>query len=231
MSKTLIDSPMVEAPGRVTPVAPLVVDLDGTLIKTDLLFETASSYLIEHPLGVFKLPFWLAEGKPVLKARLAEATRMDAAALPYNPELLEWLRDEKALGRHIVLATASNHVLAEQVAAHLGLFDEVLVTPTSDLKPRAKREALVQRFGERGFDYVGNDWRDIEVWKAAAQAHVVSRSQRLIGAARAHGNLGRILRDGKPSLAQGMFKAMRPHQWMKNLLIIVHSWPRTAMPT
>src|SRR5674476_516195 len=83
---------------------PLVVDLDGTLIKTDLLAETASRFLIEQPFRFLKLLVWLTQGKSALKSHLAESTRIDAAALPYNEELVSWLRQQKAQGRTIVLA-------------------------------------------------------------------------------------------------------------------------------
>jgi len=201
---------------------PLVVDLDGTLIKTDLLAETASSFLIEQPARAYRLFGWLAAGRTTLKARLAEDTRVELAALPYNEELLEWLRAEKQRGRRLVLATASHQTLAEGVAEHLGLFDEVLGSDgATNLKSQAKCDALVARYGERGFEYVGNDWPDVAIWRGAAQAHVVSRSRRLIEAARQHGNLGRVLDDGRLSPAAGLLRAMRPHQWLKNLLVLV----------
>ncbi len=201
---------------------PLVVDLDGTLIKTDLLAETASSFLLAQPFHFYALPLWLIQGKSVLKTRLAQSTCIDAAVLPYNQDLLAWLREEKAKGRRIVLATASHSLLADRVATHLGLFDDVLSTDdSSNLKGAAKREALVGRYGERGFDYVGDDWPDVPVWGSAAQAHVVSRSPRLIAAARAQGNLGRTLVDGKPTPAAALLKAMRLHQWVKNLLVLI----------
>lgn len=200
----------------------LVVDLDGTLIKTDLLAETASRFLIEQPHCFFKLLAWLAEGKSILKSRLAASTSIDVASLPYNQELLVWLRAEKAQGRRIVLATASHRVLADQVAAHLDLFDTVFATDSgTNLKASAKRNVLVGRYGERGFDYVGNDWADIPIWQAAAKAHVVSRSPRLIEQVRSLGNLGLLIGNGKPPLAVALFKAMRPHQWMKNLLVFI----------
>ncbi len=205
-----------------TTSIPLVVDLDGTLIKADLLAETASAFLIKNPFHIFKLLLWLIEGKAVLKARLAQSAHIDAAALPYNPGLLNWLREEKANGRRIVLATASHRLLAKQVAAYVGLFDEVLATDdNTNLKAHAKRDALVSRYGERGFDYVGNDWPDVIVWQSAAQAHVVSDSAGLISTVRAYGNLGLALSAGKPPLAVALLKAMRPHQWMKNLLIFI----------
>lgn len=201
---------------------PLVVDVDGTLIKTDLLVETASRFLTEQPWNFFKLIVWLSEGKAALKARLAHACALDASALPYNEELLTWLRTQKAQGRRLVLATASHHVLAEKIAKHLGLFDQVLATEgKTNLKAAAKRDALVARYGENGYDYVGNDWPDVPVWRSAAQAHVVSQSARLIETARSQNNLGEVLSDGKKGTARALLKALRPHQWMKNLLVFI----------
>ena len=201
---------------------PLVVDLDGTLVKTDLLAETASQFVLAQPLRCFKLLIWLMQGKSALKSHLAHNTSIDASALPYNEEIVTWLKQEKSQGRVIVLATASQRVLAEQVANHLGLFDEVLATDGStNLKAESKRAALVVKFGEKGFDYVGNDWADLPVWQSAAQAHVVSRSSRLIDAARRHGKLGQVFSDGQPPLVQALLKAVRPHQWIKNLLVFI----------
>jgi 4-hydroxybenzoate polyprenyltransferase/phosphoserine phosphatase len=200
----------------------LVVDLDGTLIKTDLLLESASQFVLAQPWNAYKLLGWLTQGKCALKAHLAQNTSIDAAALPFNAELIIWLKHEKAQGRTLVLATASHQLLADQVAAHLGLFDEVLASVAStNLKSDAKRTALVVKFGEKGFDYVGNDWADMAVWQSAAVAHVVSRSDRLVEAARRLGNLGQVFSDDKPPLAQALLKAMRPHQWMKNLLVFI----------
>lgn len=201
---------------------PLVVDLDGTLVKTDLLAETANQFVLTQPLRCFKLLIWLMQGKSTLKSHLAHNTSVDVSALPYNEAVVTWLKQEKAQGRSIVLATASHRVLAEEVADHLSLFDEVLATDGStNLKADAKRAALVAKYGEKGFDYVGNDWADLPVWQSAAQAHVVSRSGSLIDAVRRHDNLGQVFSDGKPSLAQALLKAMRPHQWMKNLLVFI----------
>ena len=201
---------------------PLVVDLDGTLIKSDLLAETANRFLVEQPFRFFMLIVWLVKGKSRLKTQLAEATRIDVAALPYNTTLIEWLREQKASGRKVVLATASHRLLADEVARHLGLFDEVLASDaTTNLKAVAKRDALIGRYGERGFDYVGNDWSDVPVWQSSAQAHVVSQSKRLIEKARAHGNLGRVLDDDNPPQFSAFIKAMRPYQWVKNLLIFI----------
>ncbi len=200
----------------------LVVDLDGTLIRTDMLVESASQFLIQHPFQFFKPLLWLMRGKAVLKTELAHRVHLDVTALPYNADLLDWLRAEKLTGRRLVLATASHRVLAEQVAQHLNLFDEVLATQGDiNLKSTAKAQALVDRFGEGGFDYVGNDWPDVQVWAKAHTAHVVDAASSLLSRTQAQGNVGQVFNSNMPSKLVAMLKAMRLHQWMKNLLVFV----------
>ena len=201
---------------------PLVVDLDGTLIRTDLLVESASQYLIRHPVQFFKTFLWLLRGKTVLKTELAQRVQLDLTVLPYNTDLLNWLRLEKQAGRRLVLATASHSVLAEKVAKHLNLFDEVLATKgDTNLKANAKAQALVERFGEGGFDYVGNDWPDMQVWAKAHTAHIVDAPTALLSRAQALGNLDQIFNTNIPSKLSAMLKAIRLHQWIKNLLVFV----------
>lgn len=201
---------------------PLVVDLDGTLLKTDLLAETANGFIMAQPWRIVQVLSWLAAGKATLKARLSRASSIHPSTLPFNEELLAWLREEKEMGRRLVLATASHQLLAEQVAEHLGLFDEVLATQgATNLKAHAKRDALVARFGEGGFDYVGNDRADIPVWRSAAQAHVVLGHAGLLGQVRGLGLHGREIAVDGPGAGVALVRAMRPHQWVKNLLVLV----------
>jgi 4-hydroxybenzoate polyprenyltransferase/phosphoserine phosphatase len=201
---------------------PLVVDLDGTMIRTDLLVESASQFLIKHPFEFFKPLLWLLRGKTVLKTELAQRMYLDASSLPYNLELSAWLQVQKSQGRRLVLATASHRVLAEQVAQHLNLFDEVLATKDDiNLKATAKTDALVGRYGKGGYDYVGNDWPDLKVWALAHTAHVVGASAALIARAQAQGNVGEVWPNDKPSSKMSFLKAMRLHQWVKNLLVFV----------
>lgn len=203
-------------------VKPLVVDLDGTLIKTDLLFETVNRFVTLYPFRIFQLVAWLFAGRINLKTRLANAVEIDAASLPYNDALVEWLRQQKAKGRPLVLATASHRKLAELVARHLDLFDEVLATEgENNLKAQRKRDLLVSRFGKGGFDYVGNDRADLPVWQSAQRAYVVSSSRSLIAQATGQGNVEQVWDKVRPPFAGILFKAMRPHQWMKNLLVFV----------
>lgn len=201
---------------------PLVVDLDGTLLKGDLLFESANFYVTRHPLQAFRIFAWLLSGKAVLKARLADFADLDPAVLPYNESLVAWLRDQKAAGRTLVLATASHRRLADAVAGHLSLFDEVLASDGNlNLKADAKRDLLVDRYGAGGFDYVGDDRADLPVWQAAGSAHVASASASLLDQARAQGNVDQVFRAGRPPVLPTLAKAMRPHQWLKNLLVVV----------
>ena len=200
----------------------LVVDLDGTLIRTDMLVESASQFLIQHPFQFFKPLLWLLRGKAALKAELAKRVQLDVSALPYNTDVLDWLRAEKQSGRRLVLATASHRALAEQVAKHLHMFDEVLATENgTNLKSDAKAQALVDRFGDGGFDYVGNDWPDLQVWARSHQAHVVDAPAALLRRAQAQGNVGQVFDSNMASPWVAMLKAMRLHQWMKNLLVFV----------
>jgi 4-hydroxybenzoate polyprenyltransferase len=214
---------------------PLVIDLDGTLIKTDLLVETASRFIMQHPAHSLRLFGWLLRGRPTLKANLADAVELDVASLPYHAPLLAWLQVERASGRRIVLATASHRLLAERVAQHLGLFDAVLATDGDlNLKGGRKRELLVGRYGDKGFDYVGNDAADLEVWPAARLAHLVSDSASLVARARSVAAVGTVLPSGRPPAWKALVRAMRPHQWLKNVLIFVpllasHSYGQPGM--
>jgi len=214
---------MISEPHLQTQTVPLVVDLDGTLIKTDLLVETASQFLAK---GIWRAPQllgWLVESRCALKAHLAGRTSIDTAVLPYNEELLAWLKHEKATGRRIVLATASHRQLADSVAAHLGIFDEVLASDNDiNLKAGRKRAELVRRYGERGYDYIGNDWADIEVWRSARLAHVVHGRRKLIERIQQLGiHIGRRFSATNSSAVSTSLKALRLHQWTKNLLIFV----------
>ena len=200
----------------------LVVDLDGTLIKSDMLEESANDYLATNPFRALILLAWLASGRSNLKAKLAQTTRVDVASLPYNEALVDWLKAQKSLGRTLVLATASHKLLAEHVAGHLGLFDEVFATENQvNLKAERKRDALVKRYGERGFDYVGDSRADLPVWRSAAKAYVVSNSPGLVAEVRTSGNLAETFGTGRKAWPAAMIKALRLHQWMKNLLVFI----------
>lgn len=156
---------------------PLCVNLDGTVIKSDMLWESLVRLLQRNPLYLLRVPFWLARGRAGLKAQLAQRVEVDVAKLPYHEPFLAFLREERLAGREIWLVTASDRRMAEPVAAHLGLFAEVLASDgQTNLRGRNKVAALAGKFGERGFDYAGNSVVDLPVWARSRAAIVVNAS-------------------------------------------------------
>lgn len=200
---------------------PLVVDLDGTLLRTDMLVESGFAFVRQHPEKSLAPLLWLTSGKAKLKEQLAEQTRLDVTTLPYHPEVLAFLEREKASGRRIILATASHRIHAEAIAAHLDLFDQVLATEAGhNLSAHAKRDALVAEFGERCFDYLGNARDDLHVWAAARQALLADPEFGVEAAARKLGNLAEVIRSDSHPL-RAWIKQLRIHQWAKNALVFV----------
>ncbi len=199
---------------------PLCVDLDGTLIQTDLLIEGTFAVITNRRL-VGKWPRMLATSRAGLKRNVAALAPLDVSILPYNRTLLAYLREQKAAGRKLVLATAADQHVAQAVADHLDLFDEVIASDGErNLKGEAKAQALVARFGPQGFAYAGNDSCDMPVWRAAQSAVVVNASRRV------HDAVSRSMVvdarfDDRPSRARAALSAMRPHQWAKNVLVFV----------
>jgi len=200
---------------------PLVVDLDGTLLHSDLLLETWLHFLRDQPQRCLVPLLWLARGKAALKCELALVTTVDIEVLPYDEAVLAFVRSEHARGRRIVLATASHRHLAQQIADHLQVFDEVLATDADrNLSAHSKRDLLTSLYGQKGFDYAGNSQDDLPVWEAARRAYVANASPRLERRARRLNNFAGVLASSKPALGDWI-RQLRLHQWLKNLLIFV----------
>jgi apolipoprotein N-acyltransferase len=168
---------------RETPV-PLCVDLDGTLIQTDLLWESLARLLRRNPLWLFPVVIWWVRGRAFLKQQLARRVSIDPATLPYQQPFLAFLREQKSAGRKLILVTASDREMALPVANHVGLFDEVLASDgRTNLRGPNKLKALVGKFGEHGFDYAGNSPVDLAVWRGARLAIVVNAREGLVNRA------------------------------------------------
>ncbi len=210
----------------------LAVDLDGTLVATDLFWESLFLLLRRNPLALFLLPFWLFGGKARLKSEIAARVEIDPADLPYRPEVLERLTAEKKAGRRLVLATGSHEKFAEAISDHLGLFDAVLATDGSrNLTSRRKRDVLVAEFGDGGFDYAGNSKADIAVFDAARAAIVVAPDRAALRWQSSH--QAELIKAPELSL-KTIVKMLRVHQWLKNTLIAVpmvlsHEYFNTGM--
>ena len=127
------------------PNRALCIDLDGTLLRTDLLYEALLALLSRNLLYLFALPFWLLKGKAGFKREIAARVQLVPETLPYDERVLELLRTTTQRPR--VLCTASDILLAEPVARHLGLFEEVLASDGhTNLGGSAKAAELAGRF-------------------------------------------------------------------------------------
>lgn len=199
----------------------LVVDLDGTLVKTDMFFETAWSVLSSDTKATFNVMKYIFSGRAFLKQQLAAYAQVDAGLLPYNETVLDFIRNWRDQGGCIALVTASDRKIAEAIASHIGLFDEVHASHGGrNLKGPVKAEFLVERFGAENFDYIGDARADLPVWECARRAITVNASASLKKALEAVStdtkHLGSHDFDWK-----SYAKALRPHQWLKNTLVFV----------
>jgi 4-hydroxybenzoate polyprenyltransferase len=210
-----------DPPPTETRSLPLVVDLDGTLIANDILWETASQFLSHHPTRVGRMLGWFRRGKAFAKRRLWEATDLDVTTLNYHAVMIEWLRAERAGGRTLVLASAADNQALSAINEHLDLFDVLIGSDGStNLRSESKAEALTRLYGEGGFEYVGNSDHDMAVWRRSAVAHVATANRSIEKKARGVAEVGRTFPPVAPP-SNPWVKAMRPHQWVKNFLIFI----------
>lgn len=200
---------------------PLVVDLDGTLVKTDLLVESFFALVKRNPFYVFVVLFWLFKGRAFLKRQISQHANPDVGLLPYHQEFLNELKARHARGCRLVLATASDEGIARQVADHLRLFDQIIASDgVINLSGRRKRDRLVAEFGERGFDYAGNSRRDLTVWSVARKGIVVNAGRGLSRKAAGATEVERVF-GGSEKWLKPYGQALRLPQWLKNLLVFV----------
>jgi 4-hydroxybenzoate polyprenyltransferase/phosphoglycolate phosphatase-like HAD superfamily hydrolase len=198
----------------------IVVDLDGTLINSDALVESFFIFFRLHPLRIFEVFYWLLHGKAFLKRRLADEITLEVDLLPYNKDLLAWLGQQRTTGASVVLATASDLRIARKVAEHLGFFDEVFGTDKINLSSKNKRDVLIHRYGEYGYEYVGNSSADFLVWDTANVIHIVNPERGVLKTVSKLGRVGMVFQRNS-NYFKVLFKAFRMHQWVKNILIFV----------
>ncbi|MDM0054881.1 UbiA family prenyltransferase [Variovorax fucosicus] len=204
---------------------PLYVDLDGTLIATDLLHESLLQLVRTEPLSLLQLPGWLLRGKAVLKREVAQRVEIDVTTLPYRPQVLQHLREARAAGRRIVLATASDAKFAKQVAAHLGLFDAVIASDGArNLGGVHKLAAIQADAGGAAFAYAGDRAADMPVWRGSGAAVVVSRSRGLAREAGLNTRTEAVIEPAAAPFGRYLY-GIRLHQWLKNLLIFLPLMP------
>jgi 4-hydroxybenzoate polyprenyltransferase/phosphoserine phosphatase len=199
----------------------LVVDLDGTLIKSDLLWESIFLLVKKNLFKLFLIPFWLLKGgKAYLKSKLADNVQPDVSRLPYFETLIDFLKKSKEEGKQLVLASASEIRLVEKVAGHLDLFDRYIGTTVGkNLKGKIKLDEIKKICGGKSFGYVGNDTSDLVIWGAAEKAYAVTDSRGFIKALKGKDGDATIFNRDRDRYA--FLKVLRLHQWVKNFLIFI----------
>jgi 4-hydroxybenzoate polyprenyltransferase/phosphoserine phosphatase len=215
------------APSPAPVACPLYVDMDGTLLGTDTLHESVWALLRRRPWAWLQLWFWLWLGKAGFKRRVADQVQLEVADLPQHQAFVEWLRQQRAAGRRLVLATAADTRLARAVADHVGLFDAVLATGDAhtpgNLSRERKRAAIEQHLhasGAQAYAYAGNSADDLPVWAGAAEAVVVQAPERIWRQVqRQHPHALRFQQPG--TSVRDLLKAIRISQWAKNALLFV----------
>ena len=214
----IVDQP---ADNRAMIDKPLVVDLDQTLVKTDLLYESFANTVglgLGHQIRIAGA---LSRGKAALKSYLAGHSRIDYARLPYDESVIELINEARAGGRKVYLASACDIVHARAVNDYLGVFDGVFASDgIINLSGSAKADAIVAAFGEKNFDYIGNSKADIPVWKRARACYAIRLPDSIYQS---------LIRDGmtiqrletQGNLVKSWLKAIRIHQYAKNVLVFV----------
>ena len=204
---------------------PLIVDLDGSLIRTDSLWEACLAALRMKPLEAACWPLWLLKGKAYFKRRIAERAELEVEHLPYDAEVLAYAQTSAAIGRKVALVTAADQNIADRVAAHLGIFIEAKGSDgMHNLGGRNKAKWLAEQFPE-GYEYIGDHPVDVPVWQGATHATSAGRHGERLHRQHlsAHASAqflpyGGIVGNSK---IKTWLSAMRVHQWSKNLLLLV----------
>jgi 4-hydroxybenzoate polyprenyltransferase len=205
------------------------VDLDGTLIRSDTLWESLLLLARSRPWQLLWAVVWLLRGKAYFKQRLAARIVPDARLLPYRVEVLQSLRELKATGVTLCLATAADRRVAGEVAKHLCLFDEVVASDGStNCSGSNKLAAIRERLGDDRFAYWGDSRADLPLWEAAHEAGVVAPKSNLWRAVSRGSTQARMIAP-RGRLARPLAAVLRPHQWAKNLLLLLplflaHQW-------
>lgn len=201
---------------------PLCIDMDGTLVRTDTLYECLISLIREKILYLIFIPFWLMRGKAYTKSRLAKHSSLKYEYLPYETNLIKWITQEHNSGRKIILATGADEIIAKGVANHLKIFHEVIGSNgVVNLSGLTKLRELEQRYGKNNFDYVGNSRKDIEIWHNARLSIVVGTIKFINKIMRKEGiSFDRIFIRNRFT-AKDIFVTIRVNQWVKNLLLFV----------
>ena len=205
---------------------PLYVDLDGSLTRCDTFYENALLLLKIKPVVFLRVPAWLMRGRAFLKEQVARHAKVNPINLSYNEGLIAYLREQKKAGRKLILATGAYKSIARDVMDHVPIFDDFIATSNGrNLSGLQKLKAIKER--DEKFGYVGNSAVDLPIWREASEAIVVNAPGWVLKTAQEAGNVTKVFQD-RVSKPRAILKAMRVHQWSKNLLLFV---PLLLTPT
>ena len=203
---------------------PLCVDLDGTLLRTDLLHEQFLQLLRQRPQALLSLPRWLLGGKAVVKRRLADLVRLDLDTLPLNEPLVDYLAAERAKGRELALLSAADDSLVQAYAERLGLFAWAKGSDGELNLAGARKLVAIRAHYDGPFAYAGNAPVDMPIWAESAAALVAGDACRRLPEVTRLAPVEATFPYGAATLAgraRAWAAALRPHQWAKNLLLFV----------
>jgi len=213
---------------------PLVVDLDGTLIKVDSLQEAFIQLLARQPMAALRALVMLKNGRVSFKSAIADRLLPDASTVPFDEKVLATIDGARVKGRKIYVATAADERFATTIADSIGKIEGIFSSDKAiNLKGKAKAERLVAAFGERGFDYIGNSKSDLPIWRSARSVLVTGAPSRLIDMLKREMLAPTVLRS-RESSTTAYLKSLRPHQWLKNTLLFLpalaaHAFNVTAL--
>lgn len=212
---------------------PIVVDLDGTLLLSDTLYEAAALSLFRKPFALMSTLPTLSRGRHVLKASIAKHVDLTSLVLPLREDLVNWLRQKAGEGHALHLCSAADQSIVDVVAAKVGIFDSAVGSSQSNLKGPAKANYLASRFPE-GFIYVGDSNADLSVWDAADAIVLAGASSGVATKARKLNKPVIAEFSTAPLGVKEFLKAIRVHHWTKNVLIFVplilaHQWSNVSL--
>ena len=220
-----LEARRVEAPVEAEEALrePLCVDLDGTLVRTDLLYEQLLQLVRQKPLALLSLPGWLKGGKAAFKQKLAAMTRLDLDTLPINEPLVDYLVVERAKGRELALLSAADDSVVQAFAARMGLFSWARGSDGHTNLAGSKKLTVVREHYDGDFAYAGNARVDLPIWSESAAALVAGEACRRLSEVEERTTVEATFPygpQGLPARARAWAKALRPHQWAKNLLVL-----------
>ena len=204
-------------------VKTLAVDLDGTLIKSNMLHETFWSAFSKDVLIPLKALIALTKSRANLKKFLYENSILDIKSLPYNYEIIDYIKSHRSKGWKIVLITSTTQRLADDISEYLNLFDEVYGSKINvNLIGSTKANFQNQIFGLKNFDYIGNSYSDLESWKISNKAITFNASKSLKRKCESiNPNSLHLKNNNHTSFLNTFLKEIRPIQWIKNILVFI----------